>query len=442
MTTTTPTAGPEPEPVTTSIYQTFHLKTDDSNSNPTDDGNKRQGRAYSTKYSRQPGGLRVEDMIFGVKMAHLSSTDDSVDRLKTSGANVIATIEEIVGKDDARLSLTELLKKHFDLTMDCWIDESGFRKGRPVDTQGFIASNDDIIVLSYRFSTTKLDWLTNLSMATSEWEPDRDEVIGHAGWCSTCDGLFTKYCTKRGKPRVHTGFYNNFLYTIPMIRKHILAKLQNTNTTSANNKPIKVYICGCSLGAAIATVAFCFLLQEMMPILENPNSISHKLINVTAGSPRVCDALMKQQVMAKMKTLRPLDRAVICRLVYNHDLVPHIPVDIAGFVHLDKLVYITRDGEAVLINPRLEKSTRFDEIKELYDRFNTILKFNREVAAKEKEKNKGDDQKHEAAADEESGKTPFELECEKAPGPIKDHMTYWYLTCLQKLKVKVDAGLV
>jgi len=37
-------------------------------------------------------------------------------------------------------------------------------------------------------------------------------------------------------------------------------------------------------------------------------------------------------------------------------------------------------------------------------------------------------------------KTPFEIEVEKTPGPIKDHMPFWYLTILQKLKAKQDAA--
>uniref|UniRef100_A0A7S3PC07 Fungal lipase-type domain-containing protein n=1 Tax=Amphora coffeiformis TaxID=265554 RepID=A0A7S3PC07_9STRA len=420
------------------VEERFRLKTDGA----VDDENvsKRQGRVYSYALSQQPGGIRVEEALFGMKMAHLSCTDDSDERLKGSGANTKEALKEIVGSDDLDKPLSELLSKHFDLKLDCWMDESGFRWGRPVDTQGFIASNEDMIVLSYRFSTTTLDWMTNLSTASSEWEPAVDELIGHAGLCSCYDGLFTKWFTSRGKPRVHTGFYNNFLYTLPMIRQHILQPL-----LASNAKPRKVYICGCSLGAAISTMAFCFLLEELYPTLANPDAVHHKLIHVTAGSPRVCDPKMCGQVMDKVQALRALDRAVICRMVYNQDLVPHIPFHVvSGFTHLDTLVYITPDGD-VLINPALPKSRNFAEIKQVLASFR-----NKEPKEKEKQptKSKGDNKssdeatQHSAVDDVEKEKTPFEIEVEKTPGPIRDHMPFWYLTCLQKLKAKQDAGEV
>lgn len=403
------------------IYETFRLKSDRTTP-PTKAGGGEEppkGRLYSAKYAAKPGGLRVEEMIFGVQMAHLSCTDDAEGRMEGSSPNTMKALQEVLSANqqnyepgDEREPLSKLLEKHFQLKLDCWINESGVRKGRAVDTQGFIASNEDTIVLSYRFSTSLLDWITNLSMTSSEWEPDVDEVIGHAGYCSCFDGLFTKYFTSRGKPRVHTGFYNNFLYTAPMIRKHIFAKLMDKNTT-----PKKVYICGCSLGAAIATLAFCFVLLELP--WEDPD-FNHKLINVTAGSPRSCDTQMQQLVMDKMSKLRPLDRAVICRLVYNQDLVPHVPFQIfSPFVHLEKLVYITAEGQ-VMVNPNLKTSRNFAEIKSVFSSF----------FAEKKGQPK-------AEANEEETMTDFEKEVASTPGPIKDHMPYWYLTFLQKLQLSM-----
>jgi hypothetical protein len=125
--------------------------------------------------------------------------------------------------------------------------------------------------------------------------------------------------------------------------------------------------------------------------------------------------------------LRPLDRAVICRLVYNHDLVPHVPFHIGGFYHLDKLVYITVDGD-VIINPRMRESSKnFSEVKTLFQSF-----WKKQIV-KEDEL---------AASKPETEKTPFEIECEKTPDPIKCHMPYWYLTRLEKLQAKVRAGQV
>ena len=398
----------------TSIYGKFNLKTDDGKS--TDGGTPRHGRIYDPSLAQKPGGLKAEEMLLGVKFAHLSCTDDSPGHLATPAPNTLEAVKLIVGgsEEEAKKPLSTILKDHFNLTMDCWIDESGVRKGRPVDTQGYIASNDEMIVLSYRFTTTMTDWMTNLSMTTSEWEPDVDEKIGHAGWCSCLDGYFTSILgIKEGKPRVHTGFYNNFLSSLPYVKKHIVEKL-----TAPNAKPMKVYVCGCSLGAAIATVATCYLLLEL-PLEDLP----HKIISVTAGCPRVCAPKMKERMMERMKVLRPLDKAVICRLVYNEDVVPHIPFGVSGFRHLDKLVYITTEGD-VIVGPYLEGAKKLNEV------CNVVRTF---WGKKKSEKEAAESMARQAEAE---GKTPFEVELEKTPQPIKDHMPYWYMTHLSNLLKK------
>ena len=399
--------------VASSIYGKFNLKSDGSIASS--DSRRPQGRMYDSALGQKPGGLKAEEMLLGVKFAHLSCTDDSPGHLLSPAPNTLEAVKLIVGgsEEEAKGPLSTILKDHFNLTMDCWIDESGFRQGRPVDTQGYIASNDDTIVLSYRFTTTMTDWMTNLSMTTSEWEPDVDEKIGHAGWCSCLDGYFTSILgIKEGKPRVHTGFYNNFLSSLPYVKKHIVEKLM-----APNAKPMKVYVCGCSLGAAIATVATCYLLLEL-PIEKLP----HKIISVTAGSPRVCAPKMRQVMLERMKELRPLDKAVICRLVYNEDVVPHIPFGVSGFKHLDKLVYITTQGD-VIVGPYLEGASSFNEVCNVVKTFWG------------KKKNASGDGEAQATSRqaEAEGKTPFEVELEKTPQPIKDHMPYWYMTHLSNL---------
>jgi hypothetical protein len=395
------------------------------------------------------------------------------------------TLEHIVGEDHdaARLPLSQILSNYFDLNIDCWMDESGIKKFRFVDTQGFIAScqDDSTIVLSYRFSTTLYDWATNINMTSSEWELDVDEKLGHAGFCSCLDGLFTKYCTSRGKPRVHTGFYNNFIYTIPYIRKHILDKLLPKD---GNNqaKPIKVYICGASLGAAIATLAYVFVLQELFPYLRDPTRPNHKIICVTAGCPRVGDKRFCSMVHDMVKELRPMDRTVNARMVYNQDLVPHIPFHVMRFAHLDKLVFITENGEHVIINPNLKilKYKSFREVTEVFKSFYREKKKEANKLAKDTQNGaikvaKDTQQGAEKLAKETqqgairvvqetrqlltgeddvdvklSPLTPttpptetetdraFAKECSTTPAPIKDHMPHWYLEALEKLKEKED----
>jgi len=441
----------------------------------TDEGKPKKGRLYSTEYASKNGGLRVDEMIYGLKMAHLSVTDDTDERLVGSSANALAALELAVGgdtpKETMKLPLSQILKEHYDLNLDCMIDESGMRKARAVDTQGFIASNDEMIVLSYRFSTSIFDWLANLSMTSSEWEVHKDEALGHAGVFSSARGWFTKFCGPRhkSKPRVHTAYYNNFIYTVPMIRKHIIEPLlKDLESDDKDIKPKKIYVVGCSLGAAVSQIAYCFILETLFPYLSKPEcKIVDRLISVTAGSPRVGDRKFRDSIMKKMETLRELDRAVICRLVFNHDIVPHAPPNILNFHHLDKVVYFTKGGKNCIVNPCLSKRfTKFGEIKTIYS---TLFQKKKKDFDKKKDAATENMRKRfsvvshdtDVAANADSGaivqsetkaiavaetgpaeeeeKTAFQLECESYPEVIHDHMPYWYMTALEKIKNEQDA---
>jgi Lipase (class 3) len=279
-----------------------------------------KGRSYSTSYARKPGGIRVDDLVMGMKLASLAITDDKPGTLKNT-AKTNPWQEEamimIAGScEAAHKPLTTLLKDLFGLTLDCHIDISGVKQGRALDTQGYIAHNDEMIVLSYRCTTSALDWITNLSTTSSEWEPDVDISLGHAGWCSCVMGYGCfEQCLGGAKdvikkPRVHTGFYNNFLHTTPEILQHIVPLLKETE------KPRKLYVTGHSLGAGVATMAAIYFLLEFEWEL-----LPHQLVCVTAGSPRACTNSMGRIVEKRLTDLRPLDKAFFCRIVLNEDVV-------------------------------------------------------------------------------------------------------------------------
>jgi Lipase (class 3) len=409
-----------------SVYQKFNLKWGED---PVENQGK-QGRLYSPEKAREPGGIKLEDAIMGIQMAHLSCTCDDDDRLKGRSPNSLEALRAVVGGDDeaAKKPLSAILKDHFNLTMDCWISESGIVHGHAIDTQGFIASNDTTIVLSYQFSVSMLDWLTNLTFTTSEWKPYADEKRGIPCCANPCQGLFTKYCIGQKKPRVHTGYYNNFVSSLPYIRKYILEPLMDPNRA-----PTTVYVCGESLGAAIASLAFCFLILELP--LENTAQCRHKIVGVTAGSPRVADEKMRQTISDRMALLRPLDSAVFIRLVYNNDLVPHLPFECMGYEHLEKLVFITPEGD-IIVNPRLRGTRGFDELQKVFKKdfwmYDTLKKGKVTAASPPRG--------HGAQSDDEleESKTDFERECEATPGPIKDHMPIWYLTFVKEMHEKLD----
>ena len=94
------------------------------------------------------------------------------------------------------------------------------------------------------------------------------------------------------KPRVHTGFYNNFLVTVKHIQQYILPLLED-------GKPRKLYVVGHSLGAGIATLATCYFLLEHD---WNTKFAHHELVSVTAGSPRTSMSSMKATRSGAMPT--------------------------------------------------------------------------------------------------------------------------------------------
>lgn len=218
-----------------------------------------------------------------------------------------------------------------------------------------------------------------------------------------------------------------FPQTIPAIRKYIIDPLIKDYKAGETVKPKKIYVVGCSLGAAVSQLAWCFILDELYEHLKDPEfKRVDRLISVTAGSPRVGDKKFCKYIQEKMNVLRPLDRAVICRLVYNVDVVPHAPPNILNFFHLSKLVYITKDGKNFIVNPDISKKfTKWTEIKTIYT---TVMK-----------KNLVADSEDDAVKEGEEQKTPFEKECDAAAECILDHMPYWYMFYMDKLKSEQDA---
>lgn len=326
-------------------------------------GLKPRGYRYSTYHANQPGGIQVKDLVLGMQFACLSITDDEPDTLKKVGvANPwqVRAMTMITGsEDEAHQPLSTILRDHYQLQTDHILNVSGVSAaGHALDTQGFMAHNDTTIVLAYRCTTSVSDWLTNLTTTSSAWEIDHDVAQGHSGYFSSC--LDFECCSSSDdapkKPRVHTGFYNNFLVTVPAIKQYIDPLL------AADQPPRTLYVVGHSLGAGIAIMAACYFLTEKAEDgIRNRydwRTLPHKLRVVTAGGPRACCQSMQERVDAVLRELRYTDKVVLARMVRDKDVVPTVPPELFGFRHLtEKLVYITRedavDGTAgsVLINP-------------------------------------------------------------------------------------------
>ena len=371
-----------------------------------------QGRIYSKFYTDQPGAVRIDDVVSGMKYASLAITDDKEGTLEKVGKGNpwhIEALKVITGSEgEAYKPLSHILATHMDLTLDKYIDVSGFTPaGHVLDTQGYIAHNDTTIVVAFRCTTSFKDWLTNLSTTSSAWELDEDLDQGYSGWCSSLDGLC---CSNDYKPRVHTGFYNNFLATAPILKEYIDPLLQPDQPAR------KLFVVGHSLGGGIASLATCYFLLEY----DWPN-LPHKLISVTAGSPRSCLNSMCEIIDAKINELRPLDKAVVCRLVLDKDVVPKVPPSIFGFKHIGKLVYITEDEE-LLINPKLDSDHKIDD-KEIEE----LAQTNPALLEEEYDNNENED------TTDVQNISSYDKFVSKIPKSFRDHMPDFYLNPLLKI---------
>ena len=374
----------------------------------------------------------IEDVIQGMKYASLAITDDKEGTLKNIGKLnpwQVQALKIITGsEEEAHKPLTYLLKQHLNLKCDTIIDISGLTKGGHfLDTQGYIAHNDDVIVLSFRcttsifgkknwiinewwrgdaieinsFCTNALvkDWLTNLNSTSSEWEIEVDVAQGFSGFASGLEGLC---CNSAPKPRVHTGFYNNFLATVPLIKQYIDPLLK------ADQPARKLYVVGHSLGAGIATLAACYFLLEY-----DWNTLPHSLVGVTAGSPRSCLSQMKEIVDSELE--KKSSNTKMLRVVRNKDVVATVPPAILGFHHLGRLVYIAEDGSIHFDSDSPEQSADVDRVKE--------------SAAKYVPRGEGETKSTADADQNEDGQlSKYEKKVNRIPKAFRDHMPDFYLT--------------
>ena len=209
------------------------------------------------------------------------------------------------------------------------------------------------------------------------------------------------------------GFYNNILKTIAYFQEYVDPLL------APDQPPRKLYVVGHSLGAGISTMATCYFLQH-----HDWAKLPHKFINVSAGTPRSCKQSMADIMEAKLAELRPLDKAVVCRVVMNEDLVTKVPPPAIGYTHIGKLVFLTEDGY-VLVGPKRSDSHIVDK-KEMQELCKTNPQLIALAAEKEKEESQENMRKSKL-------QTEYEKMMAKIPSPIRDHCPDFYLAPLIKL---------
>ena len=424
------------------------------------DENRLQGRSYSPEYAQQPGGIKAAEVALGLQFSCLAITDDKPDTLKNvAKANPWQQVamELLTGSPAAaHQPLSHILKDKYALETDHFINVRGLSSaGHLLDTQGYIAHNDSLIVLAFRCTTSGIDWLTNLSTTTSAWEIDEDLAQGHSGFCSACCGLSLCVSSGAAKPRVHTGFYNNLLATIPILQKYIDPLL------ARGQPPRTLYVVGHSLGAGIATLAACYFLLEQERY--DWQHLSHKLRVVTAGGPRAATAQMQEVIESRVKELNSANgslgrnKVIFARVVRDKDMVPTVPPEIMGYRHIpEQMVFLTKEDSQgksrILINPNPKNVVSKRKMKKLVEEHPKLLgsgldpddaSWTNEPTREGTDKNDDDDEDSSdgkpdptdpalAAVDQEiKGSSSTDSKFLMIPRHLRDHMPQFYLHPLQ-----------
>jgi hypothetical protein len=354
---------------------------------------------------------QLGDIERGLVLGFLAITDDESNTLAKVGKTnpwQIESLRIITGSElRAHRPLTQILKEDHKLDVDVIMNISKVTPGgQLIDTQGYIAHNKDTIVLAYRCTTSAFDWIVNFNTTSSVWEVEEDQEQGFSGYCSCLQGL-----CHRDSPRVHTGFYNNFLVSVPLIKKHIEPLL------APDQPPRKLFVTGHSLGAGIATLAACYCLLEF-----DWNKLPHTLVSVTAGSPRVCGGLMQQIVHDRIAEFDP-KKARVYRVVAGKDVVASVPPSIFNFKHIVPPIEIRKDGSIVRVNKSTGSGGGGDEDD---DQDQDPASNSREFL-KSLRRNMPTELSRSEVTDENTAQSKYDRMIARIPEPFRDHMPEFYL---------------
>eukprot|EP00443_Scrippsiella_acuminata_P063984 CAMPEP_0115469858 /NCGR_PEP_ID=MMETSP0271-20121206/51700_1 /TAXON_ID=71861 /ORGANISM="Scrippsiella trochoidea, Strain CCMP3099" /LENGTH=449 /DNA_ID=CAMNT_0002896977 /DNA_START=68 /DNA_END=1416 /DNA_ORIENTATION=- len=288
----------------------------------------------------------------------LGNIDDKPGTIE-SLAGAKEAIEAIAGgSDQARKPLTSLLAD-LGYTVDRMFSHVGILgDGAFNDTQGFIAHNEDDVVLAYRGTVGFMDALTDLLAGHVPFQPAEDKGRGSAALCSC-------FAAKRADDlgRAHRGFYDAFLSSMSDIEEVLIPLLEGP-------KPGVLILAGHSLGGAIATGALAYLLKRLDFVASQ-----HRLLFVTIGQPRFGDQRFRAWVRAEVQKLRKLDRCVAARFVHDHDGVPLVPPEHLAYTHVSEMCLLTEDGD-LIVDPELLESSSAERVGEYLEDHNPLLYLN------------------------------------------------------------------
>jgi len=324
----------------------------DDTYNPLSDVHRRFRECLFTKAKGLDAqNIQGEEMMLGALMSVLSYTDnDGLLQVRVGGTPADETwidyLERKFGKPPGEYwPLSGLLAK-CGLQLDRFLDyqHTGLASccHCPVDTQGFVAHNYDNVVISFRGSEMNCsDWLTNLGVVTTYFDPEADVEAGTDGCCFGQLAFHQSCLEEPDRPTglVHEGWYSAFLPVIPDIEEIVTPLLAQS--------PTRIIICGHSLGGALATACLGWMVRHYR--LAAPEC-KHKVLQVTVGQPRFGCSGFNEWLREATLEMQRCGRFKVARLVRSLDLVPAVPPKFLGFRHAHRKILLTRGGQ-LLIKP-------------------------------------------------------------------------------------------
>lgn len=192
--------------------------------------------------------------------------------------------------------------------------------GEGPDTQCFVAAGDTFIVVAFRGTevTSMRDWLRDLRF----WQ-DASGPLGckvHSGFLR---GLTDKW---KGKPII-----DSIIETIKRMQKDY-----------GGERQLAIYLTGHSLGAALATLATAFLLED--------DDLKENVVGqYTFGSPRVSTPRFRRRLHATASG----GERVAHRFQNREDIVTRIPAWWRAFSHVGRWWYMKGNEQELVLNPTL-----------------------------------------------------------------------------------------
>lgn len=165
-------------------------------------------------------------------------------------------------------------------------------RGMDIDTQGFLAANNSHLLIAFRGSDSKADWLTNFQ------------------------ALYDPGPLQNSK--VHEGFQDAFFPAVLQIGR----TLERFRT---NNQ--QIWVAGHSLGGALAVLLVAVLLRDGIDVAGL----------YTYGAPRLGNSGFAKAFDKKMK-------GVSFRVVNSGDVVPHVPMEMR-FSHTGNRILFDQNGK-------------------------------------------------------------------------------------------------